>query len=117
MYILATTCKPQTFVNLVETTSSQFVNYPCKLGLLALCYPWQMAGVDLFELNNNQYLLLADYFLRYPEVGELKSTTSKVIIQHLKSLFTHHGIPEILRSDNGPQISSQEFAKFASSYL
>ncbi len=65
-------------------------------------YPWQMAGVDLFELNNKQYLLLVDYFSRYPEVRELKSTTSKVIIQHLKSLFSHHGIPEILRSDNGP---------------
>ncbi len=79
-------------------------------------YPWQMAGVDLFELNNKQYLLLVDYFSRYPEVRELKSTTSKVIIQHLKSLFSHHGIPEILRSDNGPQFSSLEFAKFASTY-
>ncbi len=57
-----------------------------------------------------------DYFSRYPEVRELKSTTSKVIIQHLKSLFSHHGIPEILRSDNGPQFSSLEFAKFASTY-
>ncbi len=79
-------------------------------------YPWQMAGVDLLELNNKQYLLLVDYSSRYPEVRELKSTTSKVTIQHLKSLFCYHGIPEILRSDNGPQLLSQEFAKFASSY-
>ena len=31
----------------------------------------------------------------------------------LKSLFARHGIPEVVRSDNGPQYDSAEFAKFA----
>ena len=38
------------------------------------------------------------------------------VISALKSVFSRHGIPEIVRSDNGPQYSSAEFMSFASSY-
>ena len=47
---------------------------------------------------------------------KLTSTTSAAVIKALKSVFSRHGIPETVRSDNGPQYSSQEFARFASSY-
>jgi len=46
----------------------------------------------------------------------LSSTTSATVIAALKSTFSRHGILEIVRSDNGPQYSSREFAKFASSH-
>ena len=39
-------------------------------------YPWQKVGVDLFHLNGAEYLVLVDYFSRYPEVQKLTSTTS-----------------------------------------
>ena len=55
-------------------------------------------------------------FLRYPEVIKLTSTTSSAVITALKSIFSRHDIPEIVRSDNGPQYSSDLFAKFATSY-
>ena len=35
------------------------------------------------------------------------------MINHLKAIFVRHGIPETVISDNGPQFSSAEFAKFA----
>ena len=35
------------------------------------------------------------------------------IIMHLKELFTEHGIPESIRSDNRPQFSSHLFKEFA----
>ena len=79
-------------------------------------YPWQRVGTDLFMLNGNNYLLVADYFSRYPEVVKLKSTTSSSIIENLKSIFSHHGIPETIVSDNGPQFSSQEFGDFSKTY-
>ena len=79
-------------------------------------YPWQVVGTDLFELNKNNYLLVVDYFSCYPEVVKVTSTTSVSIISVLKSIFARHGIPEIVRSDNGPQYSSAEFMSFASSY-
>ncbi len=79
-------------------------------------YPWQVVGTDLFELDSQHYLLIVDYFSRYPEVLALQSTTSTATIRALSSVFSRHGVPEVLRSDNGPQFSSLDFAKFASSW-
>lgn len=79
-------------------------------------YPWQVVGTDLFELNKTSYLLVVDYFSRYPEIVKMSSTTSASIISTLKSVFARHGVPEVVRSDNGPQYASTEFAAFASSY-
>eukprot|EP00731_Ephydatia_muelleri_P013432 Em0007g742a len=54
-------------------------------------YPWQSVAMDLFMLNGANYVLIVDYFSR-------------------------HGIPETVRSNNGPQFSSDEFARFAADY-
>ena len=78
-------------------------------------YPWQKVATDLFTLNGSDYLVVVDYFSR-PEVIQLRSTTSQTIINTLKPVFARHGIPETLRSDNGPQFTSREFADFALSY-
>ena len=79
-------------------------------------YPWQKAATDLFVLGGKTYLLVVDYYSRFPEVIQLNTTTSESIIRGLKSVFARHGIPEILISDNGPQYSSSEFAQFSESY-
>ena len=79
-------------------------------------YPWQVVGTDLFELKGKRYLLIIDYFSRYPEIIKMASTTSSSTIAALKSVFSRHGIPEVVRSDNGPQYSSQEFAAFSKAY-
>ena len=65
--------------------------------------PWQEVGTDLFEWKQNTYLLIVDYY-------------SDEVIVHTKSIFTRHGIPEIVVSNNGPQYSSEAFAKFARKY-
>ena len=78
-------------------------------------YPWQKVGSDLFMLNGLNYILLIDYFSRYPEVVELTSTSGSIITA-LKSIFSRHGVPEVLVSDNGPQYASQEFTCFARKY-
>ena len=65
------------------------------------------------ELNGAHYLVVIDYFSRYPELIKLKSTTTLPVIQALKSVFARHGIPDILRSDNGPQYITRETKEFA----
>ena len=79
-------------------------------------YPWQKVGTDLFVMNGTTYLLIVDYFSRYPEVVKLTTTTSSAVIAALKPIFASYGVPETLMSDNGPQYASQEFAKFADLY-
>ena len=79
-------------------------------------YPWQVIGSDLFTLNGNTYLLVVDYYSRFPEVSDLSSNVSGSVIAVLKTLFARYGIPEVFRSDKGPQYSSEEFAKFMQLY-
>jgi len=55
-----------------------------------------------------------DYHSRYPEVI-LKITSSSIIVA-IKSVFSRHGIPQEVISDNGPQHDSTELKEFASSY-
>ncbi|RVE55527.1 hypothetical protein OJAV_G00235410 [Oryzias javanicus] len=78
--------------------------------------PWSMVGADLFQFGSQQYLILVDYHSRYFEVAKLTSTTSEGVVEHFKSVFARHGIPDEVRSDNGPQFSSEHFCKFARSW-
>ena len=78
-------------------------------------YPWQVIRSDLFQLNGKHYLIIVDYFSRFPEVFKMTSTVSSRVIDVLKRVFARYGIPEVFRSDNGSQYSSDEFAKFMES--
>ena len=71
-------------------------------------HPWERIATDLFELNKQPYLLLVDYYSCYPEVIKLNSTTSTSVITAMKSVFSRHGIPHTVVSDNGPQYDSVE---------
>ena len=76
--------------------------------------PWQIVGTNLFHLEGNTYILVVDYFSRYVEVALLMSSqSSQDAVKGVKSIFARHGMPEIVRSDNGSQYSSAEFQKFA----
>ncbi|UYV62103.1 Dscam, partial [Cordylochernes scorpioides] len=77
--------------------------------------PWEKVGVDLFTLKGQNYLVIADYYSRYPEIARLEDMTSASIIVHCKSIFARHGIPLEVRSDNGPQFGSL-FKEFAHEY-
>jgi len=78
--------------------------------------PWEKVGADLFQWNENQYLLVVDYFSRFIEGAKLTSTTSLAVVEHCKSIFARHGIPSEVMTDNGPQFSSECFTQFATQW-
>ena len=75
--------------------------------------PCQMVTTDFFIWNNTNYVLVVDYNSNYFEIAQLASTKSSTVIQHIKSIFARHGVPEIVISENGPQYSSEEFHQFS----
>lgn len=62
------------------------------------------------------YLLIVDYYSRWPEIRLLDHLTSNTVITRLKSIFATHGIPELVISDNGPQFASHAFQNFAKEF-
>ncbi|KAM7281966.1 uncharacterized protein ISCGN_002124 [Ixodes scapularis] len=81
--------------------------------------PWERVAMDLFFIHGKWWLVVVDYYSRYPEIARLESLTAACVIMHCKSIFARHGIPEVVVSDNGPQFSGttgSAFTKFSQTY-
>lgn len=74
--------------------------------------PWVKVALDYFELRNNKYIQLIDYYSKYIEVVRTPNLTAQEVIPMVKSIFARHGIPEILVTDGGPPNNSKEFGFF-----
>ena len=77
--------------------------------------PWAKLGADLFECHGNDYLIVVDYFSKYPEVIKLNRKNATAVITALKTVFARHGIPDEFVSDNVP-FGSAEFREFADTW-
>ena len=78
--------------------------------------PWEKVGVDLFSIANRDYLVTVDYYSGFWEIDYLPTTSSEAVVTKLKSHFARYGIPIYLMSDNGPQFSASEFARFGNEW-
>ena len=56
--------------------------------------PWHTVATDLFEIKNSKYLLIVDYYSRFPVLRKLVNTTSRVLIQEMKAVFAELGSPK-----------------------
>ena len=57
-----------------------------------------------------------DDYSRYPALDILTLTSARSTIPLLDKIFAKHGIPEVVKTDNGTPFQSDEFEKF-SKYL
>ena len=81
-------------------------------------HPWQMCTTDIFTLEGVDHLVVGDFYSKMIFVWCLppgQSNANKVV-SLLKEMFSEHGIPEVLHSDNGPQYASAQFADFCISW-
>ena len=74
--------------------------------------PWSKLASDIFDIKGQSYIVIADYYSRFPYVKQLSNITSKSIINVFKPLFADHGFCDILVTDNGPSYVSKEFTTF-----
>ena len=75
--------------------------------------PWRKLGIDYFAFDGNSYVLICDYFSKFPFLYRAK-TSFWSLRDHLIDLFSIEGYPDEIVSDNGPPFQSKEFAKFLS---
>lgn len=61
------------------------------------------------------FLIVVDAYSKWVESVLMTSITSEAVIQALRRMFAIHGIPDVLVSDNGPQLSSATFQLFLAS--
>lgn len=75
--------------------------------------PYQRIHIDfLGPFKSKMYLVIIDAFTKWPEVFEMKSTTTEITIEALRETFARYGIPETMVSDNGTQFTANKFLEF-----
>ena len=57
-------------------------------------------------------MVAIDAYSRFPEVDIVTSTSAQATTPKLERIFVTHGIPHIIKSDNGPPFSGHEFYTF-----
>ncbi|XP_057310696.1 uncharacterized protein K02A2.6-like [Hydractinia symbiolongicarpus] len=77
--------------------------------------PWRHVASDFKGpiAADFYFLLVIDEYSRFPEVAILDSTGADTVIPQLDRILSTHGIPEKLKSDNGPSFNSNAFRNYA----
>ena len=76
--------------------------------------PWKEVAIDFAgPFPSGDYItVVIDEFSRFPEVELHTSTSAKAVIPKLDVIFARQGVPDILKSDNGPPFNGHEFENF-----
>ena len=78
--------------------------------------PWEYVSIDFYGpiQPSKEYLMVTlDEYSRFPLVETIYATSSETVTKRLEQLFSIFGIPQNLRSDNGPPFNSDNFGNFA----
>ena len=75
--------------------------------------PFVEVSIDFAYVEGENLLLLIDDYSRFPLVEPVTSTSASAVIPKLDQMFTIFGTPNVVKSDNGPPFSGEDFSKFA----
>ena len=76
--------------------------------------PWLKLGMDYFNFNGTQYVLISDYFSKFPYMFKAK-TNFWSLRDHLINLFAIEGYPDEIVTDNGPLSAAKSSTDFSPS--
>ncbi len=77
--------------------------------------PWLHARADFCGplRSGETIIVVTDTHSRYPEVEIVTSTSAKSVLPAFDKIFVTHGIPEVIKTDNGPPFQGEAFRQFA----
>lgn len=76
-------------------------------------HPWSRLHIDFAgPIDEFWYFVIVDAYSKWPEVFKTRTTSAAKTVEMLEETFARHGLCNTIVSDNGPQFTSQAFAKF-----
>ena len=73
--------------------------------------PWEVVGTDMFFFNDADWLIIADYYSKFPIVRKMpRPCLSSSVVSVTKQIFSETGVPSRVVSDNGQHFSSACYA-------
>ena len=74
--------------------------------------PWDMVGVDIFNINNNNYFCIIDYHSKFSIIKKTADLSVDSLILAGKLFFSEYRIPKRIMSDAGGTFISEKFKSF-----
>ena len=74
--------------------------------------PWERIAMDYFYMNGRLYILICDYFSKFPFLFQVKTMSFANLKDHLQELFSVEGIPDEIMSDNGLPFNGKELSSY-----
>ena len=76
--------------------------------------PWRNLCADFWgpTPDGKYVLVIVDEYSRYPVVDIINSTAGSTVMPVFDKYFSMIGIPEVLKTDNGPPFNGDDFARF-----
>ena len=80
--------------------------------------PWQLVAADIFGPlpSGEKVLVLKCLRSKWPEISIFlrnQSTNADGVIAAMEKMFAVHGVPDVVRTDNGPPFNSKTFKDFS----
>ena len=74
--------------------------------------PWECIAMDHFYGNGRLYVLVCDYFSKFPFVFQTRTTNFDNLNDHLQELFAVEGTPDEIMSDSAPPSMTRSLMLF-----
>ena len=74
--------------------------------------PWERLHVDFGYYQGTNLLIVYDSFSKWIDCVPMRTITSERTVEVLRTLFSVHGLPRQMVSDNGRQFVSEEMTTF-----
>lgn len=79
--------------------------------------PWHTIGSDFFQYEQQDYLIIADYYSKFLIVEKMSANPdSDVAAKFTRKMFSMFGIPNRIISDNGGQFIGKAYQKMVKDY-
>ena len=85
-------------------TSVKMIQWPCS--------SWHQVSVDFCEVAGLYVLFVINDYPRFPDIEIVHSTAANAVIPKLDRIFAAYGVPEVVKTDDGPSFNGHEFAQF-----
>lgn len=75
--------------------------------------PWSRIHIDFARpITGQTFLIMVDAYSKWLEVVTMSTTTMEATIRALWRIFATHSLPDMLVSDNGPQLTAKAMETF-----
>ena len=74
--------------------------------------PWKIIKVDLFNLNNRNFLSIVDYFRKFPIIMCAEKLSADSLIVCCKVVFAEYGLPKNIMSGMGTNLILKKSQNF-----